>query len=46
MIPDNISQPIIVQMRFQWWKDTVKAVYQVRLHGTLDLGLLNEIGQG
>jgi hypothetical protein len=30
MIPDNISQPIIAQMRFQWWKEAVKAVYQVR----------------
>lgn len=41
MIPDNISQPIIAQMRFQWWKDTVKAVYQVRFHGALNLDLLN-----
>jgi len=42
MIPDNISQPIIAQMRFQWWKDAVKAVYQVRFRCALDLGLLQE----
>jgi hypothetical protein len=33
MIPDNISQPIIAQMRFQWWKESVKSVYEVRLQG-------------
>ena len=38
MIPDNISQPIIAQMRFQWWKDAVKAVYQVRFRCALDPG--------
>ena len=37
MIPDNISQPIIAQMRFQWWKDAVKAVYQVRFRCALGL---------
>ena len=39
MIPDNISQPIIAQMRFQWWKDAIKAVYQVRFRCALDLCL-------
>lgn len=40
MIPDNISQPIIAQMRFQWWKDAVKAVYQVRFSLCPGFGLV------
>lgn len=42
MIPDNISQPIIAQMRFQWWKDAVKAVYQVRFRYAIGFVLVRE----
>ena len=42
MIPDNISQPIIAQMRFQWWKDAVKAVYQVRFRCAFGFVLVRE----
>ncbi|KAK4052289.1 hypothetical protein OIO90_004370 [Microbotryomycetes sp. JL221] len=31
-IDDNVSNPVVGQMRFQWWRDAIKHVYEPRDH--------------
>lgn len=30
-LPDQVSNQMIGRMRFQWWKDAVRGLYEVRL---------------
>lgn len=34
-LPDQVSNQLVGQMRFQWWKDAVKGLYNVSLLATL-----------
>lgn len=35
MVQDTVSNPIIGQMRFQFWKDVVQSLIEVRRHAMI-----------